>query len=132
MPIAVGVGYLYVWAQPDVVAASPKLQYQQFYLQPTYFWIRAAVYFALWLAMAFLLSRWSREEDETGNPRLAWKSLKLSGFGAVRLRHQHPFRVGRLGHVAAAGVSFDDLGAAVRRRANCSRRSASRWWCWPG
>jgi hypothetical protein len=83
LPIACGIGYLYPWAQPDLVATNPKLQYQQFYLYPTYFWIRAAVYFALWMAMAFLLSAWSRQEDQTGNPRLAWKSLKLSGFGAV-------------------------------------------------
>ena len=33
--------------------------------------------------MAFLLASWSRKEDETGNPRLAWKSQQLSGFGAV-------------------------------------------------
>ena len=83
LPIAAGVGYLYVWAQPEAVAASPQLQYQQFYLQPTLFWTRAVVYFALWLAMAFLLARWSRMEDETRNPRLAWKCLKLSGIGAV-------------------------------------------------
>ena len=83
LPIALGLGYLYVWAQPDVVATSPKLQYQQFYLHPSGFWIRAAVYFALWLVIAFLLSSWSRKEDRTGDPRLAWKSQKLSGFGAV-------------------------------------------------
>jgi hypothetical protein len=83
LPIAYGVGYLYVWAQPSLVAASPKLQYQQFYLQPKLFWIRAAVYFALWIVMAFWLSRWSRQEDRTGNPRLAWKSQQLSAFGAV-------------------------------------------------
>ena len=35
LPIACGIRYLYLWAQPDVVAASPKLQYQQFYLAPT-------------------------------------------------------------------------------------------------
>jgi hypothetical protein len=83
LPIAGGIGYLYPWAQPDVVAASPKLQYQQFYLCPTYFWIRAAVYFAVWLATAFLLSSWSREEDRSGDPRLAWKNRKLSGFALV-------------------------------------------------
>ena len=83
LPIAAGVGYLYVWAQPDVVADSPKLQYQQFYLRPTYFWIRAAVYFILWIGIAFWLTRWSRLEDQTGNPRLAWKSQRLSGFGAL-------------------------------------------------
>ena len=83
LPIAFGVGYLYVWAQPSMVAGSPKLQYQQFYLQPHLFWIRAAVYFVLWIIMAFWLNRWSRQEDQTGNPRLAWKSQQLSAFGAV-------------------------------------------------
>ncbi len=83
LPIALGVGYIYIWAQPDVVAASPKLQYQQFYLRPSYFWIRAAVYFALWIGIALLLRHWSRKEDQTGDPRLAWKSQRLSGFGAV-------------------------------------------------
>jgi hypothetical protein len=83
LPIAAGIRYLYPWAQPGVVAASPQLQYQQFYLAPTYFWIRAAVYFAVWIAMAFLLASWSRQEDETGNPRLAWKSQQLGAFGAV-------------------------------------------------
>ena len=86
LPIACGIRYLYLWAQPDVVAASPQLQYQQFYLAPTYFWIRAAVYFAVWLAMAFLLASWSRKEDETGRTpiaRLAWKSQQLGAFGAV-------------------------------------------------
>lgn len=83
LPVAFGIGYLFIWAQPEAVAASPKLQYQQFYLYPAYFWIRAAVYFAIWLTMANLLSSWSRAEDRTGNPRLAWKSQQLSGFGAV-------------------------------------------------
>ncbi len=83
LPIAYGVEYLYIWAQPAEVAQSAKLQYQQFYLQPAYFWIRAAVYFAAWILIALMLSRWSREEDQTGRPRLAWKSLKLSAFGAV-------------------------------------------------
>lgn len=83
LPVAGGIRYLYVWAQPAAVAASPKLQYQQFYLQPMYFWTRAALYFAIWLFMVTLLSRWSRKEDRSGDPRLAWKSLKFSGFGAV-------------------------------------------------
>lgn len=83
LPIAVGIGYLYPWAQAGAVAASPKLQYQQFYLNPTGFWVRAAAYFALWLIMAFLLRRWSDQEDRTVNPRLAWKSRQLSAFGAV-------------------------------------------------
>jgi len=83
LPIAGSVRYLYPWAQPELVALSPKLQYQQFYLAPLYFWLRAAVYFALWIGLAWALSVWSRQEDRTGNPRLAWKSLQLSALGAV-------------------------------------------------
>jgi hypothetical protein len=83
VPIAAGVGYLYVWARPEAVEASAKLRYQQFYLQPDLFYNRAVIYFILWLAIALLLARWSRQQDQTGNPRLAWKCLKLSGFGAV-------------------------------------------------
>ena len=56
LPIACGIGYLYLWAQPDVVAASPQAPVPAVLPQPTYFWIRAAVYFVLWLAMACLLS----------------------------------------------------------------------------
>jgi hypothetical protein len=83
VPIACGIRELYVWAQPEAVAHSAKLQYQQFYLNPGFFWIRAAAYFLVWLAIAFLLSLWSRQEDRSGNPRLAWKSRQLSAFGAV-------------------------------------------------
>ena len=83
LPIAGGIRYLYLWAQPDVVAASAKLQYQQFYLSPAGFWIRAAVYFLVWMGLAFLLASWSRRQDRTGNPRLAWKCQQLSGYGAV-------------------------------------------------
>ena len=35
------------WAQPDVVAASPQLQHQQFYLNPPFFWMRAVAISAL-------------------------------------------------------------------------------------
>ncbi len=83
VPIGWGVEYLYPWAQPEAVTASEQLQYQQFYLAPGYFRIRAVVYFALWLATAWLLSSWSRKQDRTGNPRLAWKSMKFSGLAAV-------------------------------------------------
>ncbi len=83
VPIAWGIRYLYVWAQPEMVEHFPKLQYQQFYLAPKWFWIRAAIYFALWIGMAFFLGAWSRRQDDTGHPRLAWMSQQLSALGAV-------------------------------------------------
>jgi hypothetical protein len=84
VPIACGLAYLFLWAQPDVVRQSPMLQHQhRLYLNPPFFWARAAVYFLLWLGVAYLLNRWSREEDQTGNPRLAWKSMRFSAVAAV-------------------------------------------------
>ena len=83
VPIACGLPYLYVWAQPEAVAASKELQYKQFYLQPTYFWIRSGVYFILWLALAWILTSWSRKQDRGGNSHLRWKYAKLGGIGAV-------------------------------------------------
>ncbi len=82
-PIAWGIRYLYPWAQPDLVAAIPKLQYQQFYLRPDYFWMRAAAYFILWMGIAFFLSSWSRRQDQGGDGRLLWKLRNLSAAGAV-------------------------------------------------
>lgn len=82
-PIAWGVGYLYLWAQPQAVAQSEKLQYQQFYLNPAFFWFRAAAYFLLWTAMAGLLNAWSHQQDRTGDPRYASRSMNFSGPGLV-------------------------------------------------
>ena len=83
VPIAWGIRYLYPFAQPEAVAASRQLQHQTFYLTPHYFWLRAGIYFIIWLVVAGYLSAWSRRQDEIDDPRLAWKCRQLSAFGAV-------------------------------------------------
>ena len=82
-PIAWGLAYIYPWAQPAAVAASANLQYKQFYLNPTFFSIRAGVYFVLWMGLAWLLASWSRKQDQTGEARFEWRNVQLSGFGLV-------------------------------------------------
>ena len=44
VPIALGVGYLYVWADPEEVAASTDLQHKQIYLNVPFFIGRAAAF----------------------------------------------------------------------------------------
>lgn len=83
VPVALGVGDLYRWADADQVAANPVIQEQQFYLNPLWFTLRAAAYFAIWLALAWLLSNWSRRQDATGDARLPWKFQRLSEVGLV-------------------------------------------------
>src|SRR5579884_2762185 len=45
IPIGWGVGYLYLWAQPEVVQRTEGLQHKQIYLNVPYFWGRAIIYF---------------------------------------------------------------------------------------
>jgi hypothetical protein len=80
-PVAWGVGYLYPWARPEEVAAQPGLQHKEIYLNPGFFWFRAALFFVIWVFIVYLLSVWSRREDETGDPRYSRLLVRLSGPG---------------------------------------------------
>ncbi|MYF18123.1 MAG: hypothetical protein F4215_12300 [Gemmatimonadetes bacterium] len=82
IPIVVlGMHHLYEWTHTDVVAKDPILTFKKPYLNETGFYIRAVVYFALWLLWMFLLTKWSREQDETGEPGLKSRMINLSGPG---------------------------------------------------
>jgi hypothetical protein len=65
LPILAGLGYIFEWSHPEVVAADPILTAKAPYLNPTFFTIRAVLYFAIWCAMALPLIRWSRQQDKT-------------------------------------------------------------------
>jgi hypothetical protein len=82
LPIALGVRALYVWARP-AQAAAEELNYRTEYLNIPFFIARAVIYFAVWLAMAHRLDRWSREQDRGGG--LGWlkRMRRLSGPGLV-------------------------------------------------
>jgi hypothetical protein len=83
LPIGFGAPVLYDWAQPKLVEVSAGLQHKESYLNVAFFWVRAAVYFALWIGTAYLLGLWSRQQDRTGDPRLAEWLEQLSGPGLV-------------------------------------------------
>jgi hypothetical protein len=85
LPIGFGLQYVYPWANSLAESAPAHESVRQRYLDPTFFYCRAAIYFALWLGLAGLLSAWSRRADDADDVRTAWKSYKLSGFGLVLL-----------------------------------------------
>ncbi len=79
LPVALGVRELYGWAGP-----ATTVPHQQAYLNAPFFLARAVFYFAAWSGLAFLLSKWSREQDATGGRRRASRNLQLwSGPGLV-------------------------------------------------
>jgi hypothetical protein len=82
-PLAWGIGYLYPWAQPELATSIKDIRDKQIYLNAGFFWARAAVYFVLWVGMAWLLSAWSRQQDHTGEPAAAARMVGLSGPGLI-------------------------------------------------
>ena len=83
LPVRAGMGQLYDWAQPAKVAADPLLQYKRPYLNPGFFTVRAVIYFAIWVGLAYVLNKWSREQDETGDPRIEGRFEALAGPGLI-------------------------------------------------
>lgn len=91
LPIAGGVGYLYLWARPEIVAVDKDIQHRMLYFNlpfsdtelPIFWWLRAAVFFIIWLTISFFLNRWSRQQDQIGSLRLPRKFRLLSAPGLV-------------------------------------------------
>lgn len=63
VPIALGLDHLFIWANPEVVANDAVLREKALYLNTGFFLARAVAYFAIWIAMAEFLSRWSAAQD---------------------------------------------------------------------
>lgn len=83
LPIALGMHHLYEWTHEEVVAADPILRGKSVWLNTPFFLIRAAIYFAVWNALAYLLNKLSREQDETGDRGIAIRMQRLSAGGLL-------------------------------------------------
>jgi hypothetical protein len=83
LPLIFGMSKLYLWAQPAVVAHDEILQHKAMYLNPNFFIARAALYFAIWALLTFLLSKWSTEQDRTADLRIGKRMGALSAPGMI-------------------------------------------------
>ena len=83
IPLLFGLSRLYLWAQPESVAADPALIKKQGYLNPQFFTVRAAIYFGAWIFLAFLLNRWSAEQDRTASPATQKRLSAMSAPGMI-------------------------------------------------
>jgi hypothetical protein len=74
---------VYEWSDPAVVAGDEALQHKRLYLNPLFFIIRAVIYFAVWFAFAYILSRGSAQQDRTADPRIRRRLQDISGPGIL-------------------------------------------------
>lgn len=83
VPIILGRHDLYEWTEAAAVARDEALQHKSAYLNTPFFLARAALYFAIWLVLAYFLSKWSTDQDRTHDPALTRRLQDLSGPGLV-------------------------------------------------
>jgi hypothetical protein len=82
IPLLVSLPTLYPWARPEA-AHDPNIQTKAAYLNATGVIARSIFYFVIWGLYAYLLTRWSDEQDRTGDERLIGKMRALSAPGLV-------------------------------------------------
>jgi hypothetical protein len=83
VPLVFGLRDLYPWTDTAMVAEDPILREKAIYLNTPFFLARAAVCFAVWIGLALWLTRWSAQQDRTGDPALAVRMRNTSAIGMV-------------------------------------------------
>jgi hypothetical protein len=83
IPLIFGMRNLYEWARPEAVRADRILQIKQAYLNPTFFFGRLIVYFLIWMAISFSLSRLSLRQDASGDTSLLGRMRVISAPGLI-------------------------------------------------
>ncbi len=87
IPIIFGIPDLYRWANPEEVAHSELLAHKAPYLNVPFFIGRTALYFVIWIALAYLLNKWSGRQDQDAEavPESRFSSLSGAGLPLVAL-----------------------------------------------
>lgn len=74
---------IYHWAEHGAAEHDEILAHKAPYLNTTFFAVRAAIYFAVWMALVFVINRLSKRQDETGDGRLSNRLGNVSAPGIV-------------------------------------------------
>ncbi len=84
IPIILGAHQIYPWTHHEEMSKTPALQEKaRLYLNLPFFSGRAALYFAIWLLFAYLLNKWSQEQDRTADRRFTKRMRMLSAPGLL-------------------------------------------------
>lgn len=88
VPIALGMKAIFSWVDPVASGLGGELlhlaHHRHAYLNAPFFLIRAAIYFGSWIAVSYLLSRWSVRQDVEKGVALTARQRKL-GTAALPL-----------------------------------------------
>lgn len=83
IPLLFGLVYLYPWSRPEVVAADYLLAHKTPYLNVPFFIIRAVIYFAIWITLAYKVGGWARSPEHTTNVQFRRRMQRSAAFGLI-------------------------------------------------
>jgi hypothetical protein len=83
LPLLLGLPHVYRWAQPGGMSGDPVLEHKAAYLNVTWFLVRLALCFVLWIGAAVWLNRLSLAQDRTGDPALFRRMQRVAGPGLI-------------------------------------------------
>lgn len=82
IPVLLSIPTLYPWARPEALHDA-NIQAKAGYLNVPFFLVRVVFYVLVWTFYAWRLSKWSTEQDSTGDERLMAKMRAVSAPGLV-------------------------------------------------
>jgi hypothetical protein len=83
IPIAIGMKHLYHWAHADVMAHDHVLQEKAWWLNTPGWFVRALIYFAIWIGLSLVLNRWSALQDSPTDPRFSQRYKAVASVGII-------------------------------------------------
>jgi len=83
LDLVLGPSRLYEWARPEVLEHDEILRQKSIYLNVPFFLLRTALYFAVWIGVTALFSRWSAQQDRSADPELDNRLKMLSRLGLL-------------------------------------------------
>ncbi len=83
VPILFGMGTLYIWTMPGVLAHDAAIRGKSGYLNIPFFIGRIVLYFAVWIFWSWMLRRRSLEQDQSGDPALVDNMRRIAAPGIV-------------------------------------------------
>jgi len=85
IPIIVGLKLIYPWTNSAWMNSVESLRQKASYLNPGFFIIRAAIYFAFWSVCTWALNWFSLQQDRTARKRYRRRMQMVSGPGLAFL-----------------------------------------------
>lgn len=83
IPILIGLPFTYEYGQWTPKETEPKLHGKAIWLSAPAVTVKTIVYFAIWIGMAALFRRWSRQQDEGADGRILDRCETLGAPGIV-------------------------------------------------